>query len=1156
MFPHKFNDYPTAESINGTHDSMMRKPYGIMRKDDWINHAHEARLKRAIECKKDMYATKIQRFYKSYKSRIKLEKETAKQLNDLITTNVQKTNQEIYFIIKSALFHLPIQNPTKRTDFNNLIEFIISSIQQNIHQDDDDLNFFHKTYESHTHQANFDSMKATLFFNDKQTISSSSPWMNIINQLLSTAILYIRRASSRSLSIVELHLYIQFVVCFTSPKPWQRAIKSFKNLTIMDRKLSPKSVKTDPGELAESISSNILLHITSRLDNNMQTGLFLRDNMKKCSLDMKPSLLSNLTQLMTKIYKVKNQLLSNPKDPSMIDLLYSYLTIPCIILDLEKYSPQSIKLLKDDKILQCAISHISEKDIQNEGTPKLISALANMIHLAYNDLEFVTEKSQEFVIFVTKFLEEIHSQTAPKSNDGQLGPRCHNVTFNPIFGWTNRETCPPSEEERIKTQLCYLWTPKFVKILFKDLMSIVETRSLSTEQNISINDSKTEKAAPLLESNTNLIPNSMVSIRTVMARLAYNMERMMISPYSKTIGDRTNNPVSRKLIDPKGKKIALVCYMYYMSLRTLVKLEKEIMTALCMHDSLLANLWAYISSFGPNNGIRAFLDHLALYTKTSGPEFHILTLFCKCSSHIISILDDSEFYEKQKPFTIDDLVELSTFLNNFVFKIIWNNLIPNMSSMKTDPLFRAAHTLLTDLYKRDSRRRFAPPDHWLIKEIKISTFLKDLEAKKPVADAIITLIPHTIPHNERVGIFRKLVAKDKSKLPSGASTLITVHRSVIVEDGYKKLIRLNPQALKGLIRVKFINDQGLDEAGIDQDGVFKEFLEDTIKKVFDPAFNLFCSTSEQCLYPSPTSTFHEHHLSLFNFVGKMLGKAVYEGIVVDVPFASFFLSRVLGHQYNNLYSPFDDLSSLDPELYKSLTYIKHYEGDVSELDLTFSIDQNLLGKIETHEFELGGSSIPVTNQTRVRYIHSVADYRMRTQIKKQTKAFVDGFNTLIDAKWLRMFSTSEFQRLISGDNNPIDLKDLRKNIKYFGGFHNNHRIICWLWDILEKDFTADELKLFLKFVTSCSKPPLLGFANLEPPFSIRCVEVSDDQDSGDTVGSVLRGFFAIRRSDPVDRLPTSSTCFNLLKLPNYQRRSTLREKLRYAIKSNPGFELS
>lgn len=64
------------------------------------------------------------------------------------------------------------------------------------------------------------------------------------------------------------------------------------------------------------------------------------------------------------------------------------------------------------------------------------------------------------------------------------------------------------------------------------------------------------------------------------------------------------------------------------------------------------------------------------------------------------------------------------------------------------------------------------------------------------------------------------------------------------------------------------------------------------------------------------------------------------------------------------------------------------------------------------------------------------------------------------------------------------------------------------------------------------------------------------QDTGDTIASVIRGFFTIRKRDPVNRLPTSSTCFNLLKLPNYQKKSTLRDKLRYAITSNTGFELS
>jgi ubiquitin-protein ligase E3 B len=110
----------------------------------------------------------------------------------------------------------------------------------------------------------------------------------------------------------------------------------------------------------------------------------------------------------------------------------------------------------------------------------------------------------------------------------------------------------------------------------------------------------------------------------------------------------------------------------------------------------------------------------------------------------------------------------------------------------------------------------------------------------------------------------------------------TVHRTRVIEDGYQQLSKLNSRALKGLVRVKFINDQGLDEAGIDQDGVFKEFLEESIKKLIDPALNLFTLTTEQLLYPSPTSKFHENHLSLFEFAGKMVGKAVYEGIVIGM----------------------------------------------------------------------------------------------------------------------------------------------------------------------------------------------------------------------------------------------------------------------------------
>ena len=34
-------------------------------------------------------------------------------------------------------------------------------------------------------------------------------------------------------------------------------------------------------------------------------------------------------------------------------------------------------------------------------------------------------------------------------------------------------------------------------------------------------------------------------------------------------------------------------------------------------------------------------------------------------------------------------------------------------------------------------------------------------------------------------------------------------------------------------------------------------------------------------------------------------------------------------------------------------------------------------------------------------------------------------------------------RLISGDNTPLDLKDLRRHTHYYGGFHDAHRVINW-----------------------------------------------------------------------------------------------------------------
>lgn len=39
------------------------------------------------------------------------------------------------------------------------------------------------------------------------------------------------------------------------------------------------------------------------------------------------------------------------------------------------------------------------------------------------------------------------------------------------------------------------------------------------------------------------------------------------------------------------------------------------------------------------------------------------------------ILDDMEMYEKQQPFTIEDLISMSDMLNQLVFRLIWQDVL-------------------------------------------------------------------------------------------------------------------------------------------------------------------------------------------------------------------------------------------------------------------------------------------------------------------------------------------------------------------------------------------------------------------------------------------------------------------------------------------------
>jgi ubiquitin-protein ligase E3 C len=297
---------------------------------------------------------------------------------------------------------------------------------------------------------------------------------------------------------------------------------------------------------------------------------------------------------------------------------------------------------------------------------------------------------------------------------------------------------------------------------------------------------------------------------------------------------------------------------------------------------------------------------------------------------------------------------------------------------------------------------------------------------------------------------------------------------------------------------------------------------------FDPNYGLWAVTPKtNLMYPSSTShLIHSNSLELYTFLGRILGKAMFEGIVVQPNFAHFFLQKVLGK-----FSSLNDLGSLDEELFRNLMFLKKFTGDASDLMLSFSITEDVLGVTSEIDLCPNGSRIDVTSTNKLKYVYQMANYRLNVKIKQQCDAFLNGMRDIVPVDWLRMFSEKELQWLISGSDQPIDVQDLKHHCQYAGGYNGMSAGVRRFWKVVN-GFTPHEKKQLLKFVTSCERAPPLGFQALHPPFQIQYV------------------------GGAPNKLPSASTCFNTLKLPSYASDKVCREKLLYSIMSDAGFDLS
>ena len=464
--------------------------------------------------------------------------------------------------------------------------------------------------------------------------------------------------------------------------------------------------------------------------------------------------------------------------------------------------------------------------------------------------------------------------------------------------------------------------------------------------------------------------------------------------------------------------------------------------------------------------------------------------------------------------------------------------------------------------------------------------------------ALVGPMPYIVPYTERIEYMRSLVERDRqSHHASDVKFPITVRRASVLLDCLKEFHRIEKSSdsseklhLKAQLHVKFLNKEGVSEAGIDEGGLFKELLEIVITEAFSPDLGFFIETEgsgndklNTKLYPNPLgfssqieSIKNEANAFIFDFfkelnippvffykfLGRVLAKAIYEGVVVEVPFAEFFLNTLLGHR-NHV----EDLVSLDPQLYKSIITLKEID-DVSALALTFSLDDPLSPN-GVHLLVPRGNTVNVTHANLGSYISLYADYKLNARGSEQSAQFLSGIQEILPASMLALFNRSELQQLISGLEGTFEISGLRKFTRY-EDYTDDHPVIESFWEVLS-EFSDEEKGNFMRFVMSSARPPLLGFGHINPPFMVRratdpsITRLRDQRDrrrqQREEDGLPYDPDEASHQEEAAikedwQRLPTSSTCFNLLCLPAYPTKEKLQERLLYAISSGTGFELS
>lgn len=287
----------------------------------------------------------------------------------------------------------------------------------------------------------------------------------------------------------------------------------------------------------------------------------------------------------------------------------------------------------------------------------------------------------------------------------------------------------------------------------------------------------------------------------------------------------------------------------------------------------------------------------------------------------------------------------------------------------------------------------------------------------------------------------------------------------------------------------------------------------------------------------------------FILLGQVVGKALQDGRVLDIPFSKAFYKLVLGKELSLC-----DIQSFDPELGRILLEFQALVNRRKYMELASTDDgaSVLCSAFRNTQIEdlcidftipgypdyilaSGMDDLMVNSNNLEEYISLVLDATLHTGISRQVEAFKSGLNQVISDKHLRIFAEEDLEHLLCGEADSWVSWDLLDHIKFDHGYTAGSPPILNLLEVIS-EFNYEERRAFLQFVTGAPRLPPGGLAALNPKLTIV------RKHSGNGVDADL---------------PSVMTCANYLKLPPYSSKERLKEKLMYAITEGQGsFHLS